>query len=125
MIAFWKMIVQTNFSPKYNLFFITTELFKGQSSLRASLVFSLGHLGAKLFKVQQVLELVERGVVNVAVAAVAPHAEIGEAEAHAVLLIALEAVKQHVLVDVPAAVDFQALDREKRRITKVPKKATV
>ena len=48
-------------------------------------------------------------IVNVRVATVAPDAEVGEAEAEAVVVARVEAVEEHVLVDIPAAVDLQAL----------------
>ena len=48
-------------------------------------------------------------VVNIIIAGVAPDAEVGEAEAEAVVVARVEAVEEHVLVDIPAAVDLQAL----------------
>ena len=48
-------------------------------------------------------------IVNVRVAGVAPDAEIGETKAEAVVVALVDAVEEHVLVDVPAAVNLEAL----------------
>ena len=48
-------------------------------------------------------------IVNVWIAGVAPDAEIGETKAEAVVVALVDAVEEHVLVDVPAAVNLEAL----------------
>ena len=48
-------------------------------------------------------------IVNVRVAGVAPDAEVGETKAEAVVVALVDAVEEHVLVDVPAAVNLEAL----------------
>ena len=45
-------------------------------------------------------------VVNIIIAGVTPDAEVGEAEAEAVVVARVEAVEEHVFVDIPAAVDL-------------------
>ena len=48
-------------------------------------------------------------IVHVSVAGVAPDTKIGEAEAETMVVALVDAVEEHVLVDVSAAVDLEAL----------------
>ena len=60
------------------------------------------------FKSNRVVSYDHR-IIHVSVAGVAPDAEIWEAEAEPVVVALLDAVEEHVLVDIPAAVDLEAL----------------